>query len=205
MSWLVFYPRTMWRAVRHPLETMSRGETDLGLPPEDQFRDILSPPIFLLLTVLLAHVLAVELVGDRSLIDSKRGLAALISDDTSLILLRILVFAAVPIVVASFAARVFGQPLDRSTLQPIFYAQCYATTPTVLAFSAAGTLSQISGRECAIAAATMLLAGSLYYLGAETGWFKRELKRSWISAAAYALGVFGISTIILIGSALLFA
>jgi len=25
MSWLVFYPRTLWRSVRRPLEMMKRG------------------------------------------------------------------------------------------------------------------------------------------------------------------------------------
>ena len=31
MSWLVFYPRTMWRAVRHPLQMMERAEDELKL------------------------------------------------------------------------------------------------------------------------------------------------------------------------------
>ena len=48
MSWLVFYPRTLWRSVRHPLLMMERADTELKLPPADQFKDIVSPPIFLL-------------------------------------------------------------------------------------------------------------------------------------------------------------
>jgi len=52
MSWIVFYPRTLWRSARHPLQTMYRSEPELKLPAEQQFRDIVSPPIFLLLTVI---------------------------------------------------------------------------------------------------------------------------------------------------------
>src|ERR1700740_1417583 len=55
MSWIVFYPRTLWRSGRHPLSMMDRSEEELKLPAEQQFKDIISPPIFLLLTVVAAH------------------------------------------------------------------------------------------------------------------------------------------------------
>ena len=54
MSWLVFYPRTMWRSVRHPQRMMKQAESEVALPPAEQFRDVVSPPIFLLLTVIAA-------------------------------------------------------------------------------------------------------------------------------------------------------
>ncbi|MEO7365699.1 MAG: hypothetical protein ABIW03_05225 [Sphingomicrobium sp.] len=204
MSWLVFYPRTLWRSVRHPMQMMSRGEQDLSLPASEQFRDILSPPIFLLLTILLAHGLAVVLVGDHDLIASNRGLARLIRDDTSLILFRIVAFAAVPVIAGAFAARIFGRELDRVTLQPMFYAQCFATTPVVLFYSSAGTLSRLTGAWLVLAEA-MLLAASLFYLAVEASWFRRELKRGWLLAIVYAGAVFLISSLVLGSAALLFA
>ena len=29
MSWLIFYPRTLWRSVRRPLQLMKRSEEEL--------------------------------------------------------------------------------------------------------------------------------------------------------------------------------
>ena len=54
MSWLIFYPRTLWRCGRHPLQMVDRGECDLKLSIPEQFTDIVSPPLFLLLTVIVA-------------------------------------------------------------------------------------------------------------------------------------------------------
>ena len=63
MSWLVFYPRTMWRSIRHPLSLMERTEDELKLTPAEQFRDVVSPPIFLLLTVVAANGIEVPFVA----------------------------------------------------------------------------------------------------------------------------------------------
>ena len=143
MSWLVFYPRTLWRSVRHPLQMMERAESELKLPAPEQFRDVVSPPIFLLLTVIAANGFEVAVVGNNPLIDNGIGLAGLITDNTSLILFRLIAFASLPIISAVFALAVMRRPVDRDTLQPLFYAQCFVTTPVVLLFSIAETLTRL--------------------------------------------------------------
>jgi hypothetical protein len=139
MSWLVFYPRTMWRAVRHPLRMMKRTEDELKLAPAEQFRDVISPPIFLLLTVIAANSFEVAVVGNNALIDDGVGLAAMITDNSSLILFRLIVFASLPVVAGVLALAALRRQVDRVTLQPVFYAQCFATTPVVLLCSIAAT------------------------------------------------------------------
>ena len=98
MSWLVFYPRTLWRSGRHPLRMMERSEHELTLPAPEQFKDVVSPPIFLLLTVVAAHAFEVAVVGNSALIDNGIGLAGMIQDNTSLILFRLVVFSSMPII-----------------------------------------------------------------------------------------------------------
>lgn len=205
MSWLVFYPRTLWRSVRHPLAMMDRGEHELKRPPQEQFKDLLSPPIFLLLTILLAHAVELTLVGNSDLIEKDGGLAGLISDNTSLILFRIVIFASLPIVIGAFALRMLKRPLDRATLQPVFYAQCFATTPVFLAYSLTGTLSRIGGDWAKLVGAALLLCATIFYFGAEAAWFKRELKRGWGTGIACACAVFVITALLLAFSAFLFA
>ena len=99
---------------------MERTESELKLAPAEQFRDVVSPPIFLLLTVVAANGIEVAVVGNNPLIDDGIGLATMITDNTSLILFRLIAFAALPVISAVFALAVMRRPVDRDTLQPIF-------------------------------------------------------------------------------------
>jgi hypothetical protein len=205
MSWLIFYPRTLWRAGRHPLSMMDRSEEELKLPAEQQFRDIISPPIFLLLTVVAAHAFEVAVVGNSPLIDNGIGLAALIQDNTSLILFRLVAFSSLPVIAGGFALGAMGRPLDRITLQPLFYAQCFVTTPVVLLCSIAETLTRLPQPAADIPAALFFAAASVFYIAVETVWFARESKRGALVGFWWAVGVFAISALVLAVTALLFA
>ena len=89
---------------------------------------MISPPIFLLLTVIAANSFEVAVVGNNALIDDGVGLAAMITDNSSLILFRLIVFASLPVVAGVLALAAMRRQVDRVTLQPVFYAQCFATT-----------------------------------------------------------------------------
>lgn len=205
MSWIVFYPRTLWRAGRHPLSMMDRSEEELKLPAEQQFRDIISPPIFLLLTVVAAHAFEVAVVGNSPLIDNGIGLAALIQDNTSLILFRLIAFSSLPVIAGAFALGVMKRPLDRIALQPLFYAQCFVTTPVVLLCSIAETLTRLPQPAANIPAALLFAAASVFYIGVETVWFARESKLGTLFGFFWALAVFAMSALVLAATALLFA
>jgi hypothetical protein len=204
MSWIVFYPRTLWRAGLHPLTMMDRSEAELKLPAEQQFRDIVSPPIFLLLTVVAAHAFEVAVVGNSPLIDNGIGLAALIQDNTGLILFRLLAFSSLPVIAGAFALGVMRRPIDRITLQPLFYAQCFVTTPVVLLCSIAETLTRLPP-AADIPAALLFAAASAFYIGVETVWFAKESKRGLLVGLWWAVAVFAMSALALTATALLFA
>lgn len=205
MAWIVFYPRTVWRSVRHPLEMMDCSEGALKLPAEEQFRDVVSPPIFLLLTVIVAHAFEVTLVGNSSLIDNGIGLAGMIQDNTSLILYRLIAFASPPVIAGAFALLATGRPLDRDTLQPLFYAQCFVTTPVVLLCSMASTLTRLPGTASNVPAAILFVATICFYFSVEATWFTRETKRGPVIGALWAAAVFVFSAMVLTGVALLFS
>ncbi len=42
VSWLVFYPVTVWRCLRHPHQMMAYAEKQLSEPTEAQFQDAVS-------------------------------------------------------------------------------------------------------------------------------------------------------------------
>jgi hypothetical protein len=205
MSWAVFYPRTLWRSVRHPLSMMERSKGELQLAVPDQFRDVVSPPIFLLLTLLASHAFEVAVVGNSPLIDNGIGLAALIQDNTSLILFRLIAFATLPVIAGAFGIAAARQPLDRVTLQPYFYAQCFATTPVVLLCSTAESVSRLPSKTADAAAQVMLVVAALFYLGVEAAWFTREGGRGSLNGALWALAALSVSALVLAAALLLFA
>jgi hypothetical protein len=205
MSWLVFYPRTLWRAVRHPLRMMERTEDELKKAPAEQFRDVVSPPIFLLLTVVAANGIEVAVVGNNPLIDDGIGLAAMITDNTSLILFRLVAFALLPMIAGVFALAMMRRPVDRDTLQPLFYAQCFATTPVVLLFSVAETLTRLPETAANIPAGFFFIAATLLYVGVEASWFAHEAKRRPLIGLLWAVAAFAISLLVSGGVAFLFS
>ena len=204
VSWLVFYPRTFWRTVRQPLRMMKRAESEMKLEPAEQFRDLVSPPIFLLLTVVAANAIEVAVVGNNPLIDEGIGLAGMITDNTSLILFRLVAFASLPMIAAVFALGVMKRPINRDTLQPIFYAQCFATTPVVLVCSIAETLTRLPQDAANIPAAALFTVGGLFYVGIETSWFRQESHRSLTVSLLWALVTFVLSVLALALMILLF-
>ena len=173
MSWLVFWPLTLWRAVRHPLVMMRYADTELNDSPEEQYQAALSPPLFLLLSLLVAHAIEVALVGDSPLVYDKLGLAGFISDDTDLLVLRMVMFAVFPLVMALRALRSTGRAVTRETLRLPFYAQCYAAAPMALAFSISATLVRTVVFELHLLAGVLSLASLAWFVAVETGWFRR--------------------------------
>ena len=174
-SWLVFYPVTLWRTLRHPVAMMDYAASELKQPPEDQYDDSVSPPIMLLLTVVLAHGLEIALIGESKLIAETRGFAGLISDDTSLILLRLVAFAAFPLLTAVQTVRGLRKRLTRATLEPHFFAQCYATAPFALLTSLAATFSQVREDWSQLLAGGLLAFSVFGYLAVQTAAFRKTL------------------------------
>src|SRR4051812_2303240 len=183
---------------------MERSEQELKLPPNEQFRDLVSPPIFLLLTVVAANAVEVAVAGNNPLIDDGIGLAGMITDNTSLILFRLVVFASLPMIAAVFALGVLRRTVDRDTLQPVFYAQCFATTPVVLLCSIAETLTRLPQTAANIPAALLFAAAAIFYVGVEGSWFTHEAKRSRGVGMAWAVASLLMSAIALAALILLF-
>ena len=184
---------------------MKRAEQELALPAAEQFRDVISPPIFLLLTVIAATGIEVAVVGHSPLIDSGIGLAAMITDNTSLILFRLITFALLPIIAGVCALAMLRRPVDRDSLQPLFYAQCFVTTPVVLAASIAETLTRLPQPAANAPAALLFAAAMAFYIGVEATWFAREAKRSLVVGAVWAVATFAISLLAVAATILLFS
>jgi len=80
ISWLVFFPLTLWRVCRRPMAMMDYADRQLRLPEPEQYADALSPPLFLALSLGLAHLCATAFGEADDLVANRHGLAGLIID-----------------------------------------------------------------------------------------------------------------------------
>ncbi|WP_304618478.1 MFS transporter permease [Paracoccus sediminilitoris] len=160
VSWLVFYPLTLWRCLKHPLAMIGYAENELNKPPEAQFQDALSPPIFLFLTLLLVHLIQTGVFQDSVI------LSGVLGDTRNLLVFRAVAFSLFPILLGLQHVRLAGLRLSRETLRPMFYAQCYVTVPAVLALDVALMLGKSSAAWSDAAAWVVFLGGLIWYAGA---------------------------------------
>ena len=189
MAWVVFYPRTLWRVLVHPAGMMHYADHELADAVTDQYTDTISPPLFLMLSVVIAH--GVELgLGEKSPVSSTGIGKAFIDSEQNLLIFRSILFSLFALVCATTALRRRGLGLDRKTLRRPFFSQCYLTAPFALAISLAATLHNTRTLSAAPAGlawtpGALALAGVAWYLWVQTTWFRREVAVS--ASAAFAL------------------
>ena len=191
-SWLLFYPITVWRMIWSPQQTMASVVQELTEAEKKQFGDTVPPPLFLLLSILVVHAVELGTVGEDELINSTRGLARLISDETSLIIFRIMMFALLPLAAALRLNRAKGLPIDVVALKAPFYAQCYAAGLVVLLSDGVALVVErhLSFDDPMYYA--ILGASLIWLLAIETRWFAARLGRTiWqgLLQAAIMIGV----------------
>jgi len=198
MSWLVFYPVTLWRSVRHPRAMMIYADAELKDRPEQQYTDTLTPPLFLLLTLILSHLLELTVLGESTLVASRRGLAALITDDTTLLIFRLLVFSIFPLAMAVRLVRNKHRKLTRDTLRQPFYSQCYPTGPFALLIGIGSIGTQLHRPEAQLGGFVLILVALLWYGSLQARWFARQLDVSllrglWIASIGMVEGIIAIA------------
>jgi hypothetical protein len=206
MSWLVFFPITLWRTITHPLRMMAYADSELEDQPADQYQDTLTPPLFLLLSLLLSHVLEMALSGQvNPIVASQSGLAAYIDTDTKLLVLRLILFSMIPLALAASSLRGRRLAITRDSLRAPFYAQCYPAGTFALAIGIGTLLAHGHSGSVAIAGAILLAAAIAMYFAVQIAWFHHTMRRGRLAAAAYAAAsIFG-GVILALLLALLFA
>jgi len=204
MTWLVFYPRTMWLTVRHPWVMMDYADSELLDRTTEQYTDTLSPPLFLVLTIILSHGLELAIVGQSEMVADTRGLSALISDDTNLIIFRAISFSLFPLMMALRLLRRQRRKLDRDTMRPPFYSQCYVTAPFALVTGVVSLMLRNTNQWVVLGAAALMLVTIIWYLVLQTGWFAQHLGVSKLRAFPTAFGAYLIALLLLAAMAPLF-
>jgi hypothetical protein len=184
-SWLVFYPLTLWRVLIRPLETMAYSDTEQGDDETERYDDALTPPLFLLVTVLLMNVIALA-----AHLPQPHGAGtlqqAIFNSPQNAALFRALIFSLIPLVAAASLVHRQGLRLSRETLRAPFYAQCYLAGPCAVFVIGGGIIFMRHDIPNGLGL-VLMVAGLAWFLTAQTRWFASRLGIGALPAAGIAV------------------
>lgn len=173
ITWLVFYPRTLWRIVRDPLAMARYSDEQQQLPTEAQYADALSPPLLLMITVLIAH--GVEVAAGNQHQGTSAFARYMASSEQNLLIMRSVLASVYALVGATTLMRRKGVPITRAHLRVPFFSQCYITAPFMLVFSLGASVARVTPEAWRFAPLLVALASLGWYITTQAGWFARRL------------------------------
>ena len=185
VSWLVFYPLTLWRILRGPLAAMDYSDREQGDSEEHRYDDALSPPLFLLATIVIGNLIALALHVPPPP-ETSETTRVLLASQQNLVLFRSLAFSLIPLVAAVTLLRHEKKRISRETLRAPFYAQCYLAAVCAACVSVGGAIFQRPELPNAIGAVIML-GGAAWFLFVQAHWFARRLNVSTAKGAGIAV------------------
>ncbi|MFZ4163925.1 hypothetical protein [Brevundimonas sp. NPDC058933] len=185
-TWLLFYPLTVWRIVTRPLTTMAYSDAEQKDDDEHRYDDALSPPLLLLVTVALVHLVESALRVEASDPNSSLGRAVFASTQ-NIATFRALAFSLVPLVAAVTLLRRQNIRLSRSSLRAPFYAQCYLATPCAIIIGAGYSIINRPDINNVWGYAFQI-GGAIWFLCVQTRWFSNQLGLGLGKAALVAAG-----------------
>lgn len=196
ITWLVFYPLTLWRILRNPLATMDYSDREQADAEERRYDDTLSPPLFLLATIVLANLVSVAFHVPPPP-EASPLMHAIFGSQQNLVLFRSLAFSLIPLVAATTLLRHQGRRLSRETLRPPFYAQCYLAGVCAGCLSIGSTIFARPDLPNVVGAAIMI-GGGVWFVTVQSRWFARRLNLSIMRGFGLAVGAAARATIYLL-------
>jgi hypothetical protein len=175
VTWLLFYPRTLWRVAQHPIRTLRYSQTELADAPDEQYLDTVSPPLFLMLTLAIAHLMEIAARVETPVAQST-VLTRVFASEQDLLIVRSLLFAVYPLVLAADQLKLSGVELNRKTLRAPFFGQCYPASLFALVASAAGILMRAKQVELQLFGLFVAVSAIGWYVTVEILWFRISLE-----------------------------
>jgi hypothetical protein len=189
MTWLYFYPRTLWRIVSRPMATMAYADAEGAEPEDNRFDDSLSPPVLLLISLVLANAVgwAAHIPKPAA---ASRIVEGLFNSPQNLLLFRCLIFSLIPLLAALSLLRRQGVSVSRNSLREPFYAQCYLAAPFALVESLGAIAMERGGPAYASVGLFLVVLGVVWLLAVQARWFRDRLKVGLLAAIGLSVSAF---------------
>ncbi len=191
VSWLVFYPVTMWRSVVRPLGMMRYADIELTDKPEDQYQDTLSPPLFLLITLLLSQGLSASLPSVYDPTEAARELGS----GSNLLIARGVIFGIYPLCMAVTLLRSKTVSITRNSLRPPFFSQCYVAAPFAFVLVLGLDFLSMPQGQGTLAGIVAIVVALTWFAQAQVRWLMHDLGIGVARALVIFVGAFLLATV----------
>jgi hypothetical protein len=185
---LFFYPKTLLRIIFQPLQAMQYAEQEEAQAKPNPYDDAVSPPLLLLISLLLANGIGLALHVPQA--PEASALARTLLDSPQFLLVfRSLLFSVIPLTAAVLVLRRSGQAASRTSLRQPFFAQCYLTSPFALAISLGIIAMEAPRPGLGLVGAITCILAFVWMVGVQTAWFRAKLGIRRRAALAIALAL----------------
>lgn len=190
MAWLMFFPRTFLRVLVHPQKMASYAQSELDHADELQYDDALSPPLFLMLAVIVAH--GIEIGMHMQGTHTSQLLKTVAGNEEGILLYRCIGFALWPLIASAHLLGRKGIRVGRATMLQPFYAQCYLTAPFAVTISTAQVFIRLPGITSTNIGLVVAGLALVWYACVQIAWLKRQLGLTWANAVLSNVGVLSL-------------
>jgi len=184
LSWIVLLPRSLLRILHSPVVMAEYAASQLRSESETRFSAAISPPLLLILCVLIAH--GVDMAIRSSAPDLGGSLAAVVlASEQNLLLYRTIAFGIWALAGSLYYLLRTRRPVDRETLRLPFYEQCYLVSPFALLASIGLSLMSMGQEGAVLAGVVLSLLAAGWFWVAQVAWLRqRTALRLWRCAVA---------------------
>ena len=173
LTWLVLLPRTLFRILVSPGRMTDYASAQLSSESDTRFSEAISPPLLLILCVLLSHFFDLS-VRDPTPVGEGTLANVVLSSEQNLLLYRTIAFGVWALVGAVYLLARTGAPVNRETLRLPFYEQCYLVAPFALLISISMSLILLEDRWTVIPATVLSMAAGLWFWLAQVAWLRKR-------------------------------
>jgi hypothetical protein len=200
MTWIIFYPRTIFRTVRNPVAIAIYTRRELSQARDSQFGELISPPLVLILTVIIARVIDVVSSGrvDSSYPGNSPIGKELFSSDQSVVVTRCLVYCMFALFGSITWLRHRSKALSRENLRLPFYIHCYILAPFMLGVSTSISIGTDAEPGWGWYCAPLTIVSVIWFVSAQCSIYSRLLDVSrrrafWLACRSDGLSVLAIT------------
>lgn len=175
LTWLILLPRTLVRTLLHPNRMTVYVADELARGDEPRFKDAMSPPLMLILCVLIAHLFDLG-ARTQSTSDSATLAGLILGSEQTLLLYRTIAFGVWALAGSAYVLIRSGQPVDQDTLRQPFYEQCYLVSPFALLLSISVSITLMARPWSDGVSALLTVFTFLWFWSAQVGWVRRRMR-----------------------------
>ncbi len=186
LAWLVLLPWTLLRAVASPRRMTRYAREELDREGEDRFDRAVSPPLALILCVLLAHAIDLALRRAPVAVTTDGTLAGVVlASEQNLLLYRTVAFGVWALAGALGLTWLVGGTLGRRSLRTPFHEQCYLVAPFALAVSVGVSMLALGGTAPLLGGVGLVLVATAWFWAVQVDWLRHRAGRGlWRAALA---------------------